>query len=214
MYHRITGIRFLTPGTFVLRFTRENLEFKAGQRIIVGLKNDMDQRDYSIYSGENDDYLEILVKVIDWGNVSEKLRSCRPGEELNVDGPYGNFIIREEDKLSARLIFIATGTGISPYHSFVRSYHDIDYTIIHGIRHRQDAYESDHYDPGKYTMCISGESVHGIKRRVTDYIIDFRIRTDMYFYLCGNGRMIYDVSRILIGKGVMADRILTEIYFA
>lgn len=213
MNHCITDIRILTEDTFVLRFSRQDLEFKAGQRIIVGLKNDLDQRDYSIYSGEKDDYLEILVKEIDEGNVSVKLRNCKQGEELNVDGPYGTFILREEDRSSARLIFIATGTGISPFHSFVRSYNNIDYILIHGIRYREDAYDRDQYDQDRYKLCVSGETI-GTKQRVTDYVRELKITRDMYFFLCGNGSMIYDVSKILINKEVRDDRILREIYFA
>ena len=40
------------------------MQFKAGQHIIAGLKGELDQREYSVYSGENDDYLEILVREV------------------------------------------------------------------------------------------------------------------------------------------------------
>ena len=78
-FHKIIQIRFLTERTFVLRFDRGNLQFKAGQHIIVGLKGELNQREYSVYSGEKDDYLEILVREVLDGNVSLQLKHCKPG---------------------------------------------------------------------------------------------------------------------------------------
>jgi ferredoxin/flavodoxin---NADP+ reductase len=211
--HTVTQIRFLTESTFILRFTRERMHFKSGQHLIAGLKEDMDQREYSIYSGENDDYLEILVKEVKNGNVSSKLRSAQPGQLLDINGPFGSFGIESFDLFSKRLIFIATGTGISPFHSFIRSYPGINYTLIHGVRFKSEAYEKDEYDPDRYILCTSQEKSSGRKGRVTGYISDFTITSDMLFFLCGNGGMIYEVYHILRIKGVPAEKISSERYF-
>lgn len=82
--HKIRQIRVLSEGTFVLRFDRGNMQFKAGQHIIVGLKGELNQREYSVYSGENDDYLEILVREVPEGIVSLQLKQCIPGQLLQV----------------------------------------------------------------------------------------------------------------------------------
>ena len=89
--HKIIEIRPLTERTFVLRLDRGNMQFKAGQHIIVGPDGELDQREYSVYSGEKDDYLEILVREIPDGNVSKQLKQCKPGELLKVNGPFGSF---------------------------------------------------------------------------------------------------------------------------
>ena len=68
-FHKIMQMRFLTERTFVLRLDRRNMQFKAGQHIIVGLQGELNQREYSVYSGEKDDYLEILVREVLDGNV-------------------------------------------------------------------------------------------------------------------------------------------------
>ena len=153
--HKISQIRFLTEETFVLRFERGNMQFKAGQHIIVGLKGDLDHREYSIYSGEQDDYLEILVREVLGGNVSPQLKNCKPGHLLQVNGPFGSFGLETFDRSSRKLVFIASGTGISPFHSFVRSYTGIDYTLIHGVRYDVEAYERKDYDQGRYILCTS-----------------------------------------------------------
>ncbi len=211
--HRVLKIRFLTESTIILRFTRGKIRFRSGQHIIVGLKGELDQREYSIYSGEADDYLEILVKEVKNGNISSKLKQCKEGDLLEVNGPFGSFGIESFNKSSSKHIFVATGTGISPFHSMIRSHPGLDYTLIHGVSYHNEAYESQEYDAERYILCTSKEKNSGRKGRVTSFLPDFRIHPDTLFYLCGNGNMIYEVYHILRDKGVSAEKIKSEIYF-
>jgi ferredoxin/flavodoxin---NADP+ reductase len=212
-YHGVIQTRFLTESSFILRFTRENIQFRAGQHIIVGLKGEMDQREYSIYSSEEDDFLEILVKEVRDGNISSKLKQCKQGDLLQVNGPFGSFGIESFNRNSRKHVFIATGTGISPFHSLVRSFPGINYTLIHGVRHSSEAYEKDEYDPARYVLCTSKENNNGRQGRVTSFLSKFRVTDDMLFYLCGNGNMIYEVYNILRDKGVPDENIISEVYF-
>ena len=211
--HKIIQTRFLTDRTFVLRFERGNMQFRAGQHIIVGLEGELDQREYSVYSGENDDYLEILVREVLDGKVSLKLKQCQPGQHLQVNGPFGSFGLEKFDMFSRKLVFIASGTGISPFHSFVKSYPGIDYLLIHGVRYKNEAYEREEYDPARYILCTSKEYNEGRKGRLTSFLPGFRVKIDMQFYLCGNNSMIYEASHILGDKGVRDENIFTEVYF-
>ena len=128
-----------------------------GSILLSGLQGELNQREYSIYSGEKDDYLEILVREVLTGNVSLQLKQCKPGQLLQVNGPFGSFGLETFDMFKRKLLFIATGTGISPFHSFVRSYPGIDYILIHGVRYKNEAYERNDYDPGRYILCTSKE---------------------------------------------------------
>lgn len=212
-FQTVTQIRFLTESAFVIRFTRDDISFRAGQHIIVGNEEDMDQREYSIYSGENDEYIEILVREVKEGKISGKLKMCKPGDRLKVNGPFGSFGIEPFDRDSGKFVFIATGTGISPFHSMVRSYPSLNYTLIHGIRFAKEAYEKYDYDPKRYILCTSEEYISGRKGRVTSFLSTFRVTPDMLFLLCGNGNMTYEVNHILRDKGIASQKILSEIYF-
>jgi ferredoxin/flavodoxin---NADP+ reductase len=212
-FHKIRQIRFLTESTFVLRFERGNMQFRAGQHIIVGLKGELNQREYSIYNGEKDDYLEILVREVPQGNVSLQLKRCTPGELLQVNGPFGSFGLEKFDMFSRKLVFIASGTGISPFHSFVKSYPGIDYVLFHGVRYNNEAYERNDYDQRRYYLCTSKENNGGHKGRVTRFLPVFPVDPDMLFYVCGNNNMIYEVYHILRNKDIPAENIFSEIYF-
>ncbi len=211
--HIITGFRHLTGSAFIMRFSRGNIEFKAGQRIIVGLAGDADQREYSIYSGEQEDFLEILVREISYGNVSVRLKQSSPGQPLQVNGPFGSLGIESFARYSEKHVFIATGTGISPFHSMIRSYPGMDYILFHGVRFKNEAYDKNDYDASRYNLCTSGESNEGRLGRVTRFLSQFNVSPEMSFYLCGNGNMIYDVSHLLKDKGIPPHKIFIEIYF-
>jgi len=212
--HKVMQLRFLTEGTFVLRMERDELQFKAGQHIIIGLKGELNQREYSIYSGETDDYIEILVREVIDGSVSLQLKHVRQGDLLQVNGPFGTFGIEKFNLYSKKHVLISTGTGISPFHSFVKSYPRFDYTLIHGVRYNDEAYERNDYDPGRYILCTSKEnSRDGHKGRVTRFLPNFRVERNMLFYLCGNNNMIYEAYHLLRDKGVPDENIFTEVYF-
>ncbi|MFN8240473.1 MAG: FAD-binding oxidoreductase [Bacteroidales bacterium] len=211
--HVVTSIRFLTESTFVIGFTRCGMRFRSGQHLIVGINGELDQREYSIYSGENDEEIEILVREVSGGNISSKLKQCSPGVVLNVNGPFGSFGSTITSKRHNKHIFIASGTGISPFHSIVRTFPDLDYLIIHGVSFNNEAYECNEYDPERYVLCTSREKSTGYNGRVTNYLVDFPVNDKMIFHICGNGNMIYDVQKLLKNKGILQSAIITERYF-
>jgi ferredoxin--NADP+ reductase/benzoate/toluate 1,2-dioxygenase reductase subunit len=211
--HKILQIRELTESTFVLRMERGDMHFKSGQHIVVGPEGEMDQREYSIYSGENDEYLEILVREVPEGKVSLQLKRCRPGQMLQVNGPFGSFGIEKYNLQSGKFVFVASGTGISPFHSFVRSYPAIDYLLFHGVRFGGEAYEKADYQDSRYILCTSKEDTGKNSGRVTSVLPRYPLSADMLFYLCGNNNMIHDVRNILTGMGVPEENIFAEIYF-
>lgn len=196
----------------MIRFTREGLQFKPGQHISAGPAGDIHMREYSLYSSVQDDFLEILVKKIETGYVSGRLGELKPGDEIMVEGPFGRFIL-DESKYRQPLVFVATGTGISPFHCFVRSYPGLDYTLLHGIRKKQDHYEGEAYQSGKRVRCVSGEPGGDFQGRVTDYLRNHPVDPAGLAYLCGNCDMIYEAYDILSEQGLSRQNIFTEVYF-
>jgi len=153
--HRVLYVRDVSSSAFVLRFSREGLAFRAGQWVNLGLPRSRDQREYSLYSSPGDSFLEVLVKEIPEGTVSRALRRCRPGDALEVDGPHGSFCLVEGTRSSAQFLFIATGTGVSPFHCFARDNPDLDYLLLHGVRDASELYDSGSFTPDRFIPCIS-----------------------------------------------------------
>lgn len=205
-------IRELSDSTYVLRFDRNGLHYAPGQYLSVGPADDIHMREYSVYSSPRDEYLEVLVKEVDEGYVSRRLRALRPGDPVSVDGPFGFFTI-DEDWQEHRYVFIATGTGISPFHNFVRSYPEIDYQLLHGVRELSERHEYETFDRSRYTACISRDTSGDFHGRVTDYLRSHTIDTAARYYLCGNCDMIYEAFDILQDAGVPHNQLFAEVYF-
>lgn len=213
MLHKIQSIRYLTDSTYVIRMEKNNFEFRSGQYLSLGLPDDSNMREYSIYSGDNDPYLEVLIKEVKEGDVSVLLKKTRVGQALNVEGPYGFFTLREEDIKNREFLFLATGTGISPFHSFVRSNSKLNYKLVHGIRYCDEAYEKDTYEAKRYTAATSQDVKGEYHGRLTNYIKTLNPKPDTLCYLCGNVDMIHDAYDILQEKGIPVDQIHSEVYF-
>ncbi|MCF6356302.1 MAG: FAD-binding oxidoreductase, partial [Draconibacterium sp.] len=116
-YYKFENLRNLTENTFVLTLPKSRFKYTAGQHISLAIKGDYQSREYSIYSAENGDNLEILVKEVAGGYFSPKLKHLKKGEFVEVHGPFGKFGVDEKNLNSHKHIFIASGTGIAPFHS-------------------------------------------------------------------------------------------------
>lgn len=212
-FSEVINIRFLTDSTFVLRFQRNGIEFQAGQYIVINPAGNKQKREYSIYSPIDAPYLEILVKEVDNGFLSRKLKSLKPGDLLETEGPFGYFVLNE-DKISLRQhLFIATGTGISPFHSIILSNPNLNYTLLHGVRLGEEGYDKDIYTLEKYIQCTSKDKEGNFYGRVTDYLKTHPVDIDTWVYLCGNSSMIDDAYTILEQQKVPSHHLHTEVYF-
>jgi ferredoxin--NADP+ reductase/benzoate/toluate 1,2-dioxygenase reductase subunit len=206
-------VRILTPSTYVLRFSRNDMEFNPGQHLVLGLPGSDELREYSIYSGTGDPYLEVLIKEVDEGMVSRQLRYIRPGGKIEVKGPHGFFMGNAYMAKHGRLYFIASGTGIAPFHSFVKSHPHSDYQLIHGIKTIDEAYDAVDYDPERLVTCTSRDNQGSFEGRLTEYLPEAEIHPDGMVYLCGNSQMIYDAMEILLKQGIPQRHLFTEVYF-
>jgi ferredoxin--NADP+ reductase/benzoate/toluate 1,2-dioxygenase reductase subunit len=209
----VKEVRDLTDATYVLRFSRNGMNFKPGQHLVAGMINSKDSREYSIYSGLKDEYLEILVREVEDGAVSKKLRKLQPGSVLEINGPYGFFMYNTQPPEFKKFLFIASGTGIAPFHSFARSFPKADYKIIHGIRTIDEAYEKEDFKENSYVSCTSRDNKGTFHGRLTDYLKGADLDKDALIYLCGNSNMILDAMEIMEKRGLSQSTMFTEVYF-
>ncbi len=211
--HEVLEVRHLTDSTFVIRFEKNEMDFKAGQHVCVGPANGIHTREYSIYSHEDAPYIEILVKEVQNGLISPVLKKLKAGDMVVVEEPVGYFTIKENEMKDKKYVFVATGTGISPFHSIIKSHPDINYTLIHGVRTAIEGYEKSEYEDKRYVLCSSRDQSGNYTGRLTNYLQEVQIDKDSEVYLCGNCNMIHDAYDILEEKGIANKQIHAEVYF-
>ncbi len=211
--HQVYHLRNIDAHTYVLRFERSGMQFAAGQYLTAGLPDHIDMREYSIYSSPlEEDYLEILVREIEGGFISKKLRGLRRGDMIRIGGPFGFFLI-SHDWRELDYVFIATGTGIAPFHCFARTFPDMKYQLIHGIRSEDEQYDVASYAKDRYIHCVSRNAVRGYSGRVTRYVQEHQFPDNALYYLCGNCDMIYEVYDLLRQRSVLPEQLHAEVYF-
>ena len=209
--HEVIKVEQRSKGTFELVLERKGLKFTAGQCVNIGIPNTGINREYSTYSGESEDSLRFLIREVDHGQLTPKLANLKPGETVEVDGSYGLFTLEKPEDTSREYVFIGTGTGIAPFHCFVKSYPHIKARVIHGIRFENESYDRSDYQ--NYLCCTSQDDKGDFSGRVTDYLKQANIDTEAYYYLCGNRNMINDVYDILRANQVSGSQIITETFF-
>jgi ferredoxin--NADP+ reductase len=211
--YKILEVEQLTNSTVRIRTERPDALIIAGQCFNLGLPGGSINREYSMYSDANANYVDFLIKVLADGSLTPALQRVRVGDTVEIDGPYGHFFLHEPQDSNRKYVFLATGTGIAPFHSFVATYPDLRYTLIHGIRKPDEQYDASHYRQGSYIPCISRNVEEQSSMRITDYIKRNPIDPNSIVYMCGNRSMIVDAFEILREQGVPGNNLFTEVFF-
>jgi ferredoxin-NADP reductase len=120
---RLVGSECVAEGTMAFRFERPaGFDFVAGQFANVTLPeppetdDEGDMRSFSIASAPYEDELTIATRMRDTA-FKRTLREMRPGDVVEVDGPYGDCILDDDTRVA---VFLAGGIGITPFRSIVR----------------------------------------------------------------------------------------------
>lgn len=199
---------------FHLKLTRPSWSWKAGELVSLSGNETTEVRDYTIASGENEETLDVLYRLIPSGRITPQLTAKLPGECLDITGPYGRFTIRDT---SRPILFCATGTGLAPCRAYLRSHPGLHLHLLHGVRCPSDLYfreELQTYPTLRYQPFCTREwddSVH--QGRITSVLPSLELADDVHIYLCGANEMIYEAEEILLERGIPQDCIFHEPYY-
>jgi propane monooxygenase reductase subunit len=147
---RVESVDPLTHDIYRLCLTldgEEPLEFHAGQYVDIRIPDSDSTRCFSMANTPAaPERLEFMIKLYPGGRFSGLLKDeLVPGQELDVRGPYGVFILREHS--DADLIFVGGGAGMAPIWSLLNSMAERGIerkvTYYYGARSRKDLFHLD-----------------------------------------------------------------------
>jgi len=202
----------LSENIYLIGFER-TFKFQAGQVIGIALEEQGPRRLYSLCSGEKEETVKILYNVVDEGYLTPRLSDLEAGDTIWITEPRGEFTGNP-----GPAVWIATGTGIAPFYSMLRSGLARDKILIHGNRFLEQFHFYDEFEAAladSYTRCCSQEENEEVYLgRVTAYLEELpALNPKLKYYLCGNAEMVVETRDILIQKGIPFDHIISEIYF-
>lgn len=238
----------VAPGLMVLRVVPDGWDlgdFKAGQFAVLGLPGSagryalsdaeeeasvpdkLIRRAYSIASApDSRDYLEFFITLVRSGALTPRLFALGPGDRVWLGRKITGMFTLDQVPRDKHLILAATGTGLAPYMSMVRSelFCDLNrrFAVLLGARHSWDlGYRSELNTLLRvcgnfsYMPVISrpDEEPTPWRGRV-GYVQDLWKKGDLaealgfqpgpansHVLLCGNPAMIEDMMSLLNGEG-------------
>jgi ferredoxin--NADP+ reductase len=208
----VLEVNEIASGKFILSFKKQ-FGMKAGQVVALTSDRNIEPRIYSLCSGEGALQMQILFDLKEEGKLTPKLSQLNPGDRIYASKPYGSFLPTDE----MPMWWIATGTGIAPFHAMIRSGYKAE-KLLHGAREAAHFYFERDFKlvlKENYLRCNSGNDANGdYFGRVTTYLETIgTLPKNIKYYLCGRALMVVEVRDLLISKGVPYENIISEIFF-
>lgn len=195
------------------------IEFKPGQFISFELPHPetgrLLTRAYSIASSPSrPGVVTLLFNRVSGGPGSTFLYGFKEGDLAQFKGPAGHFTLRDDP--GRALLFIATGTGITPIWSMLLANAERSdprpATLFWGLRSQRDLYYQDEVAAltrktpkmtAVLTLSRPEPGWSGAVGRVQQ-LVEERVTSvaQLAVYLCGSGGMIADVTKALQQKGL------------
>ena len=227
---RLTSRRDWAAGLSTLRVEAEVESWEPGQFVNLSIEGaaEEDRRSYSIASPPGGP-LEFLVTEVAGGKLTPRLFELRQGDALLVERkPQGFFTLRWVPP-ARDLFMVATGTGLGPFLSILKS--EEVWTrfervvVVHGVRdsthfaHRDDLEALAGARPGLSLLgVVSRETPSAglLAGRVTTALADGTLEraagiaidpAHTHVMLCGNPQMIEDMIALLAARGLRKHRV-------
>lgn len=216
--------RHWTENLFSLRVEGAPLRFQAGQfvRIALDVEGQRVARAFSFVNAPEDPTLEFYGVVVPEGPLSPRLAKLQPGEALQVAPNPAGFLVLPEVPDVETLWLIATGTGIAPFVSILRTdelwqrFRNV--VVVHGVRHANELVYRDEIakTPARYVPLVSREAAPGaLAGRIPAAMTDGRLEAaaglklapeTSHVMLCGNPQMLRDAQAVLMARGMRKHR--------
>lgn len=191
------------------------------------------KRSYSIAnSPQEDNCIEFAAGYFAGGPGTDLLFNLKPGDVININGPFGRLILKEKNP--KRYILVATSTGITPYRAMldelsrrIKEQPELEVVLLQGVQHREEilyAEEFQRFDQqhpqATFKPCLSRVSAEDLEdHEFGGYVqnvfsqLHLQPEQDMV-YLCGNPGMIDEAFNYLKDHGFAMQHIVREKYIS
>lgn len=227
---RVIENRHWTPALYSLRVAAPPLSFAAGQFVRIALDIDGARvaRPFSFVNPPGDPTLEFYGVIVPEGPLSPRLAALVPGDTLYLAPNPSGFLVMAEVPDTRTLWMIATGTGLAPFLSILRTetpWRRFERVVlVHAVRHAAElvyreplaALTQLHGERLRVVNFVSREAASGaLAGRVPAAIADGRLEAaagvalsaaDSHVMLCGNPAMVKDATAALVARGMRKHR--------
>lgn len=168
---------------------------------------------------------ELLVRMVEDGQISRYLGTLHVGDEVAFRAPTGRSMLPKDR--NRELVLMATGVGVAPFYALAAHLlgegFDRPVRLYWGLRQAEDICLTDELDdlvrrhPNfDYQISLSQPPTTwaGLRGRITESVPPLLPALGgRHFYLCGNGAMVEEMYMALSDLGVAEEFIYREAYF-
>jgi ferredoxin-NADP reductase len=214
-----------TPTTHAVRFTRPpGFGFRPVQ--FCGLEFDTGEgpMEYpmSLASSPTRDYLEFGARIASGSPWKRAFAALREGDEAEIDGPYGHFVLEE----SKPAVFVAGGIGITPLKGMAAYMTDTQLpqgaALVYSNRSPEEiAFRSEIEELAEknprlrvfHTVTRQSPGWKGRRGRIDEALLREAAKglRDPVYYVCGTPGMVEDMAVLLVRTmGIPRHRVAAE----
>ncbi len=206
----------------------ESLQYKAGQFINLIQPESQLTRSYSLASLPCENFMELHIKRIANGRMSNWLcDELQRGENIEISGPSGACYY-QQDKPEQDIILAGVGTGLSPLFGILRdaleSNHQGQIYLFHASLNQEGLYYQNEiqdmvHDVNNlsYIPCVlQGDAPANGKQGIIDKLIIDTLGdcTGKRAYLCGDDAVVQTMKETLLQHGLTENDILADAFTA
>jgi ferredoxin--NADP+ reductase len=219
-----------TERLFSLRVSAEVAGFEAGQfaKLALAVGGEMVARPYSFVNAPRERPHEFYYVTLPEGPLTQKLCKLGAGDTIYLAPRPSGFLVLSEVPAASQLWLLATGTGIGPFLSILKT--DAPWqrfqrvVLVHAVRHAEELTYRDtvekllvrHGEQMRAVSFVSRETAVGtLGGRVPAAIEDGRLEAAAgaaisaeasQVMICGNPEMVSDTTEALTRRGMKKHR--------
>ncbi|CAK0738893.1 ferredoxin/flavodoxin---NADP+ reductase [Gammaproteobacteria bacterium] len=233
---RVVSIHHWTSTLLSFRITRvPNFRFTPGHYARLGLviDNELVWRPYSLVSASDDDHLEFVSVLVPGGVFSTKLEKLCVGDEIKVDKSCYGFLTVDQLATGKDLWLLASGTGIGPFVSILRSpalWQAFEHLIVvHSVRYSVELTYRDEIAAIPNEIAFAGARARlcylpvitrepgasELTEHIPLLLMDGRLEqaaavslsvATSRLMVCGNPQMTHELRQLLSSRGFVTSR--------
>jgi len=220
---RLLSLRIDLPGD------APGIRFEAGQfgKIALDIGGERIGRPYSFVNTPDERTLEFFYAIVEGGPLSPRLAGLGVGDRIFVSSSAAGFLVLSEVPDAANLWLVATGTGVGPFLSILRTEEAWKrfrrVTLVYAARYSSDLAYGDTIDAiakrhaaqfGVVRVTSRDErgDLNGrIPALITDGSLEAKAGVELsaqasQVMLCGNPEMVKDAIAALAARGMKKHR--------
>ena len=184
----------------------QEMKYIPGQWFYVKLDENL-KHHFTISSSPTEPFLQFTTVFREESNYKKALWTKKVGDDLEINGPFGGFILDEKD--TTPRLFIAGGIGITPFRSMIKYWRDkkltLDIKLLYSVK---SATEAAFGDELKDFIIVESEKEGRLDEgKIKKYCPDWQSRS---WWMCGAPAMVAVFMELGEKMGMASEKLKSE----